>query len=367
MQNRQPTAPNAGAPIPAFEPVPRKCARHDGWTPARQRAFIEALADTGSVTRAAAMVNMATEGAYYLRRQPGAEGFRAAWEAALDYGVARMKDIAFERAVTGYLVPVITGGKLLGYRRIYNDRLLMFCLRHYGQDANGKRTKIEYFSTRASAVAGALPSPSGEGPGVGESGTQSQAEASTTTVRTVITGGSASDHPTLDETSTLIDSFDPAALDDTARAAIAGILADCAARRREDYGTIDDPVEVFTPVLLPRPTPEDWEPMAGNPNLPPPTRADGVSPDEFLEHDPRALTDESDQYRASADEMPWTILDSDDEMERIEEAVASVKRARLPAPSGEGSGGGDSLPQSVRTEPVEVRAPTPSKPKRKKK
>ena len=101
MQDRTPTAPNDGAPIPAFAPVPRKCARHDGWTPERQRAFIEALADTGSVSRAAAQVNMSSEGAYYLRRQAGAEGFRAAWEAALDFGLARMKDIAFERAIAG--------------------------------------------------------------------------------------------------------------------------------------------------------------------------------------------------------------------------------------------------------------------------
>ena len=42
----------------------------------------------------------------------------------------------------------------MGFRRKYNDELLMFCLRHYGQDANGKRTTINYFSTRASAGAG---------------------------------------------------------------------------------------------------------------------------------------------------------------------------------------------------------------------
>ena len=58
------------------------------------------------MTRAAAMVNMSTEGAYYLRRQPGADGFRGAWEAALDFGVARMKDIAFERAIAGYAGPL---------------------------------------------------------------------------------------------------------------------------------------------------------------------------------------------------------------------------------------------------------------------
>lgn len=133
MIDRTPTARDQRAPLPAFEPVPRRKPRHDGWTPERQVAFIEALADTGSVTRAAAQVNMSTESAYFLRRQPGAEGFARAWEAALDMGVLRLKDEAFDRAMTGELVPIIAGGKLLGYRRVRNDRLIMFILRHYGQ------------------------------------------------------------------------------------------------------------------------------------------------------------------------------------------------------------------------------------------
>ena len=60
----------------------------------------------------------------------GAEGFRRAWEAALDFGVARLKDVAFERAIDRYLVPVFVAGKLMGFRRRHNDALLMFCLRH---------------------------------------------------------------------------------------------------------------------------------------------------------------------------------------------------------------------------------------------
>lgn len=72
----------AGHHVPAFEPVPRKF-RHDGWTPDRQRAFIAALADTGNVMRACERVGMTTVGVYYLRRQPGAESFAAAWRAAL--------------------------------------------------------------------------------------------------------------------------------------------------------------------------------------------------------------------------------------------------------------------------------------------
>jgi hypothetical protein len=77
----------AGHPLPAFEPVPRKF-RHDGWTPARQQAFIAALAASGNVTAACAHVGMTAVGAYYLRRQPGAESFARAWAAALDGGTA---------------------------------------------------------------------------------------------------------------------------------------------------------------------------------------------------------------------------------------------------------------------------------------
>ncbi len=82
-------APDA-APVPDFAPVPRQYYRHDGWTPERQRAFIGALADTGCVRRAARMVNMAQTNCYTLRRAPGAEAFRKAWDAALDCGLGRL-------------------------------------------------------------------------------------------------------------------------------------------------------------------------------------------------------------------------------------------------------------------------------------
>ncbi len=40
MQNRTPVPRDARPALPGFAPVPRKY-RHDGWTPERQRAFIE--------------------------------------------------------------------------------------------------------------------------------------------------------------------------------------------------------------------------------------------------------------------------------------------------------------------------------------
>lgn len=130
MQNRIPTPRDQRAPIPAFTPVPRKY-RHDGWTPQRQRAFIDALAETGSVRHAAKRINMAPEGAYYLRRAAGSDSFRAAWEAALDFGVQNLRDIAIERAIDGVPVPVFYKDQQIGEKRWYNDRLLMFILKHH--------------------------------------------------------------------------------------------------------------------------------------------------------------------------------------------------------------------------------------------
>jgi hypothetical protein len=116
--------------LPQFTPVPRHYNRHDGWTPKRQRGFIEALADTGSIKAAAHAVNMTPEGAYQLRRHPEAGEFRKAWEAALALGVQQLENVAMHRALHGQDVPVYSYGKLIGKRTVYNDRLLMFLLRN---------------------------------------------------------------------------------------------------------------------------------------------------------------------------------------------------------------------------------------------
>ena len=263
-------------PLPDFAPVPRRY-RHDGWTPERQKAFIAALAETGCVERAARMVNMAQANCYTLRRAPGAEAFRRAWDAALDFGLKRLKDIAFERAIEGYLVPVFVGGRLMGFRRKHNDALLMFCPRHYGQDGEGRRTTVNYFSTRATltssgqasagAVAGSVGGPAGrpstslgtnesgagEGPppplACGERspspsrGGAAQAEASATTVRTVVSGRlGANDNEAarLDAAAAVLNGFAGVRLDAEAEAAIAAALEACAARARAVDAAFDE-------------------------------------------------------------------------------------------------------------------------------
>ncbi len=68
--------------LPPFVPVPVR-ARRDGWDAVRQGRFIGWLAQTGSVSEAAARVGRSRESAYRLRRRADAAGFAAAWDAAL--------------------------------------------------------------------------------------------------------------------------------------------------------------------------------------------------------------------------------------------------------------------------------------------
>jgi len=65
-----------------FEPVPRR-PRADGWTPEVQRAFIAALAVTGSDRQAARGVGKAQYGVEQLKKAKGNEGFMAAHARAL--------------------------------------------------------------------------------------------------------------------------------------------------------------------------------------------------------------------------------------------------------------------------------------------
>lgn len=116
------------APAASFAPIELR-ARHDGWTPERQVAFIEALAETACVLQAAAAVGLSPSAAYQLRRRPEAQAFRLAWDAALDFGVRRLADAALSRAVHGVARPIFHRGEQVGEWRHYDERLTMFLLR----------------------------------------------------------------------------------------------------------------------------------------------------------------------------------------------------------------------------------------------
>lgn len=117
----------------AYEWVPvARRPRKDGWSPAKQRLFIEVLADTGCVAEAAREVHMSPRSCYALRRLPGAEPFAAAWDAAIQQASKRLIDLAFDRVIHGTDEPVFDrDGNRVGRRMRQDNRLLMFLLRAY--------------------------------------------------------------------------------------------------------------------------------------------------------------------------------------------------------------------------------------------
>lgn len=117
-------------PLLDFMPVPHAQPRSNSITPDVQRAFIAQLAATGIVKDAARHVGKSMEALYKLRQRPGADGFRAAWDAALDRGVSRLEDSALARAITGEEKPILHAGKVVAIERRHNDALVMFFLRN---------------------------------------------------------------------------------------------------------------------------------------------------------------------------------------------------------------------------------------------
>ena len=129
--------PSPDDPLLQFEPVPHKRPRRNSITPARQCAFISALAETGIVSQAARRIGASLEALYKLRHRDGGEAFADAWDTAVDCGIERLEDGALARAIEGEERMVVSSGKLLGTEIRHNEALVMFFLRGRRADRYG--------------------------------------------------------------------------------------------------------------------------------------------------------------------------------------------------------------------------------------
>jgi len=139
-----PAAPDPDAPLPnpdskvassaqaiaamPFDGVdlPDSRNRLAGWSADRQRVFLAALAETGSVHLASDHARLSARSAYRLRTRSPA--FARAWDSALTLSVGRLSAIVFDRAIHGRIEQVYRDGELIGERRVPNDRLLTWLL-----------------------------------------------------------------------------------------------------------------------------------------------------------------------------------------------------------------------------------------------
>jgi hypothetical protein len=103
-------------------------------TQARQKRFLEALSDTGSVTTAVAVAGTSRTRVYELRKADPA--FATAWNESEEIAADRLEDEARRRAIEGVSEPLVSAGKLvrgddgqpITVRR-YSDHLLLALLK----------------------------------------------------------------------------------------------------------------------------------------------------------------------------------------------------------------------------------------------
>ncbi|WP_417321071.1 hypothetical protein [Erythrobacter aureus] len=109
----------------ALLPATSHTARHDGWTPAKQAAFLRELGATHNVSAAARAVGMSRQSAYRLRARLRGTPFDKGWEAAFVSRFDVLAEAALDRALNGVEVPHYYNGELVGTSRRYDERLTL--------------------------------------------------------------------------------------------------------------------------------------------------------------------------------------------------------------------------------------------------
>ncbi|WP_043614259.1 hypothetical protein [Chromobacterium violaceum] len=110
-------------------------------TPEKKEKFLEVLADTANVTKAANTIKMARRYMYELKAKD--KRFSAAWDDAVVHGTAALEDEAARRAMEGTLRPVFYKGEKCGTIREYSDTLLIFLLKARDPEKYADRVKQE--------------------------------------------------------------------------------------------------------------------------------------------------------------------------------------------------------------------------------
>lgn len=106
----------------------KRARRRSDWTEAKEKKFIQVLADSCNVTLAAKAIKRSVPSVYERRTKDAA--FRGAWDKALAIGYARLEMMMLERALHGTEKTVTVMGESRIMRE-YNDRVALSLLRHH--------------------------------------------------------------------------------------------------------------------------------------------------------------------------------------------------------------------------------------------
>lgn len=121
-------------PLPeelAFTPVPRPGAQKRKIDADVQRAFIAALAASGSVRHAARAIGFTATSLYPLRHHPEGGSFARAWDRAVGYGARQVLDTLMDHAINGAPETLLLPDGTRVERRRYNSRTMQWIVAHH--------------------------------------------------------------------------------------------------------------------------------------------------------------------------------------------------------------------------------------------
>ena len=95
--------------------------RSDGWTSFRRKAFLDDLAERGSVTAACRTAAINARSAYQLRHRDPL--FATAWQAALVFAHQRLADDLMDRSISGCIEQIHRDGAIVGERHRHDNKL----------------------------------------------------------------------------------------------------------------------------------------------------------------------------------------------------------------------------------------------------
>ncbi|MBW7057845.1 hypothetical protein KY389_14365 [Paracoccus bogoriensis] len=131
---------------PSSEPPVR---RHTAVTPARRKTFLRALAETGSYAAAAKAAtpyssNRSAAVSTFRRLRAIDPEFAAACDEAIQTALGKVESTIWDRAINGTQRPVVSGGQIVGYETVVDNKLLLSLARRLDPEAWSETRKVEH-------------------------------------------------------------------------------------------------------------------------------------------------------------------------------------------------------------------------------
>lgn len=108
--------------------APTRTHRHDGWTPPRQRAFLERIAEGHTAEAACRHVGLSPASLYAFRRRAAGAAFAIGWDAARLLARDRVADLLTARAIDGQEETITRADGSIVTRHRYDNRLAAYVL-----------------------------------------------------------------------------------------------------------------------------------------------------------------------------------------------------------------------------------------------